>query len=261
MFKNVASQSVDLFAYDYSTGAPKTGDAANMVWYVSKDHGTLTAITSNSGVPSEISSSHGPGWYRIALSQAETNADDLLFTGVSVTGNVAVVGKEIPTFPTTGILAPTVAGRTLDVSTTGEAGIDWANVGSPTTALALTGTTIAVTQKVDVDTIKTNPVVNAGTITFPTNSMLASTVNITAAAGCALTSSYDFAKGTVVMTEAYAANGAAPTPVQAMFAIHQMLMGFSIATTVYTVKKLDGSTTAFACTLNSSTVPTAIVRS
>src|ERR1041385_1823266 len=36
------------------------------------------------------------------------------------------------------------------------------------------------TQKVDVDTIKTNPVVNGGTITFPTNATVASTTNITA---------------------------------------------------------------------------------
>jgi hypothetical protein len=76
-------------------------------------------------------------------------------------------------------LVPTVAGRTLDVSATGEAGLDWANVGAPTTTLALTGTTIAATQKVDVDTIKTNPVVNAGTVTFPTGATLASTANIT----------------------------------------------------------------------------------
>ena len=34
--------------------------------------------------------------------------------------------------------------------------------------------------KTDVDTIKTNPVVNAGTVTFPTNSTLASTTNVTA---------------------------------------------------------------------------------
>ena len=34
-------------------------------------------------------------------------------------------------------LAPTTAGRTLDVSTTGEAGIDWANIGSPQTAQRL----------------------------------------------------------------------------------------------------------------------------
>lgn len=45
-------------------------------------------------------------------------------------------------------LVPTTAGRTLDVSTTGEAGIDWANVGSPTTAVGLSGTTISTTQAV-----------------------------------------------------------------------------------------------------------------
>lgn len=55
-------------------------------------------------------------------------------------------------------LVPTTAGRKLDVSAGGEAGVDWANVGSPTTTLALTGTTIATTQKVDVETIKTQAV-------------------------------------------------------------------------------------------------------
>jgi hypothetical protein len=39
---------------------------------------------------------------------------------------------------------------------------------------------LAAAQKVDVDTIKTNPVVNAGTVTFPTGATLASTTNITA---------------------------------------------------------------------------------
>jgi hypothetical protein len=77
-------------------------------------------------------------------------------------------------------LAPTTAGRDLDVSAGGEGGVDWANVGSPTTAVDLSGTTIKTTQKVDVDTIKTNPVVNGGTITFPTTATLASTTNITA---------------------------------------------------------------------------------
>lgn len=77
-------------------------------------------------------------------------------------------------------LVPTTAGRTLDVSAGGEAGIDWANVGSPTTTLDLSGTTIKTTQKVDVDTIKTNPVVNGGTFTFPANATGASTTNITA---------------------------------------------------------------------------------
>ncbi len=45
-------------------------------------------------------------------------------------------------------LQPTVAGRTLDVTATGEAGIDWANVGAPTTTVGLSGTTISTTQAV-----------------------------------------------------------------------------------------------------------------
>jgi hypothetical protein len=42
-------------------------------------------------------------------------------------------------------LQPTTAGRTLDVTATGEAGIDLANVGSPTATLNLTGTTVGTT--------------------------------------------------------------------------------------------------------------------
>lgn len=37
-------------------------------------------------------------------------------------------------------LVPTTAGRTLDVSAGGEAGVDWANIGSPTTTVNLSGT-------------------------------------------------------------------------------------------------------------------------
>jgi hypothetical protein len=65
---------------------------------------------------------------------------------------------------------------------------------------------------------------------------------------------------TTQMTEAYAANGVAPTLAQSLFAIHQMLMQFSIATTNYTVKKLDGSTTAFVVTLDDATSPTGASR-
>lgn len=41
-------------------------------------------------------------------------------------------------------LAPTVAGRTLDVTTTGEAGIDWANIGNPTSTVNLSNTTVGI---------------------------------------------------------------------------------------------------------------------
>lgn len=45
-------------------------------------------------------------------------------------------------------LLPTVSGRKLDVSAGGEAGIDWANIGSPTTAQNLSATNIDVDQVV-----------------------------------------------------------------------------------------------------------------
>jgi len=45
-------------------------------------------------------------------------------------------------------LAPTTAGRTLDVSTGGEAGIDWSNIGSPQTAQRLGCTSFFQVQQV-----------------------------------------------------------------------------------------------------------------
>lgn len=49
-------------------------------------------------------------------------------------------------------LTPTTAGRTLDVSAGGEAGIDWANVGSPATVVGLSGTTVKTATDVETDT-------------------------------------------------------------------------------------------------------------
>ncbi len=49
-------------------------------------------------------------------------------------------------------LMPTTDGRKLDVSTGGEAGVDWANVGSPTTTLNLSGTTVKTATDVETDT-------------------------------------------------------------------------------------------------------------
>jgi hypothetical protein len=47
-----------------------------------------------------------------------------------------------------GYLQPTTAGRTLDVTATGAAGVDWGNVENPTTAVNLSGTNIDADQVV-----------------------------------------------------------------------------------------------------------------
>jgi hypothetical protein len=84
--------------------------------------------------------------------------------------------------------------------------------------------------------------------------------SVTTKTGYALTSDYDFAKGTVAVTEAYAADGAAPTPVQALMLIQQALTEVSISSTTMTIKKLNGSDTAATLTLNDASTPTSKTR-
>lgn len=55
-------------------------------------------------------------------------------------------------------LIPTIAGRTLDCSDGGEAGIDWANVGSPTSTVGLTNTTVGIVTLTTTATTLTNTV-------------------------------------------------------------------------------------------------------
>lgn len=65
---------------------------------------------------------------------------------------------------------------------------------------------------------------------------------------------------TTALTESYAADGAAPTLSQAIFAIQQMMQERAISSTTMTVKKLDGTTTAMTFTLDSASSPTTITR-
>lgn len=88
MFKNVASQKVHLLLIDSTTGLPKTGDAANLTAYVSKDHGAVTVLGDTTAT--ELDSTNAKGIYWFDLTQAETNADTLLFTGKSSTANMII---------------------------------------------------------------------------------------------------------------------------------------------------------------------------
>lgn len=81
---------------------------------------------------------------------------------------------------------PATSGRSMVVDASGLVDANAVKVGPTGSGTAQTARDIGLSvllaagQKVDVDTIKTNPVVNGGTVTFPTNATLASTTNITA---------------------------------------------------------------------------------
>ena len=86
MQKNVASQKVAVYVYDIGANAPKTGDAANITAYISKDGGA--AVVSNDANPSEISAANMPGIYVFDLLQAETNCDLFIISASSSTADV-----------------------------------------------------------------------------------------------------------------------------------------------------------------------------
>lgn len=166
-----------------TTGAPTTLAGSPVISaYVGN---STTEITAGITLSVDFDSRTGMHNVRVVATggngYATASNYQLVLTAGTV-GGTSVVGYVVAEFSieNRSALMPTTAARTLDVTATGGAGIDWGNVEAPTTTLALTGTTIATTQKVDVETIKTNPVVNGGTITFPTTATLASTTNITA---------------------------------------------------------------------------------
>jgi len=100
-------------------------------------------------------------------------------TGVPLVDNKYLLGTIYPTPTVAGIpnvnvktwndlttvalpLVPTTAGRTLDVSATGEAGLDWANVGSPTTAQNFSATFIQGVNSLAAGTDSVSTVATSG---------------------------------------------------------------------------------------------------
>ena len=158
----------------YTQTAVTPTDTAGNYDFINKGNGMYSIEIPASGGASINNDTEGFGWFTGFATGI------LPWTGPVCGFRAAELNNSLIDAGTTGLLAPTTAARTLDVTATGAAGIDWANVENPTTALDLTGTNIKTDQKVDVNTIKTNPVVNAGTVTFPTTATLASTTNITA---------------------------------------------------------------------------------
>lgn len=90
MFKNTGSQKVIVFAFDSTTNSPKTGDAANITAYVSKDYGSVTVLGDTSAT--EMEATNAKGYYLFDITQTETNADILMVSAKSSTSNIVVIG-------------------------------------------------------------------------------------------------------------------------------------------------------------------------
>lgn len=97
-------------------------------------------------------------------------------------------------------LMPTTDGRKLDVSAGGEAGVDWANVGSQSTTVGLSGTTVKTATDVEADTadIQTRlpAALVSGRIDASVGAMAANVLTATAIAADAITAA-KVADGTI----------------------------------------------------------------
>lgn len=141
----------------FTTFRPSTGAAYTLggtpALSVYKD-GSTTQSTTGVTLTADFDSVTGLNHFAIDTSADGTfYASGSFFDIVITTGtvdSVSVVGSVVGRFTIrkTSSLKPTTAGRTLDVSSGGEAGLDWANVGNPTTSVNLSGTTVSTTQAV-----------------------------------------------------------------------------------------------------------------
>jgi hypothetical protein len=129
----------------FSTGAPYTLAGSPVI---SAYHGNdTTQITAGITLSVDFDSVTGLNNVRVVASGGNGYATATNYSLVITTGtvdSVSVVGEVVGTFSieNRSAIMPTTAGRTLDVSAGGEAGVDWANVGSPTTTVGLSGTTV-----------------------------------------------------------------------------------------------------------------------
>jgi hypothetical protein len=113
------------------TVGPAEDDALNGMWVCI--HDVASAVQKGYAVISDYTGS----------TKTVTLAAGTTFTAAA-TDNISVMGPAP--------LQPIVAARTLDVSSGGEAGVDWANVGSATTTVGLSGTTVKTATDVETDT-------------------------------------------------------------------------------------------------------------
>lgn len=153
-----------------------------------------------------------------------------------------------------GLLRPTVASRTLDVSSTGEAGVDWANVGSPTTSVALTGTSVLLTSGTSTGQVS----LSSGKVSITDGAIAAATFAADAITAAKIASDV----GTEIAAAVLAATVESEGTVTVGGALRLMLAVLAGVTTVsgatYTVKTSNGVATRVTFTLNASKERTAV---
>lgn len=135
----------------FSTGAPYA--LAGTPSIEAYQTGSSVPITAGITLTTDYSGVTGLNHVSIAATSGNgfaTAKDVSVVIAAGTVDSVSVVGETIGSFSieNRSAVMPTTAGRTLDITATGAAGIDWGNVENPTTAVNLSATNIDTDQVV-----------------------------------------------------------------------------------------------------------------
>ena len=129
----------------FATGVPTTlaGTPAIVVYI----NNSTTEITAGITLTVDFDGKTGSNHLRIVATTANGYTDGSSFQAeisVGTVDSVSVVGEVVQQFSInrSPALRPTTVGRTLDVTSNGNAGIDWANIDNKTATVSFTATTI-----------------------------------------------------------------------------------------------------------------------
>lgn len=135
----------------FTTGAPTTLAGTPVI--SAYPGNSTTQLTAGITLSVDFDSVTGLHNVRIVATSGNgyaTATDYTLVITTGTVGGVSVVGEVVGSFSIEhrSALMPTTAARTLDVSAGGEAGIDWANIGTPLSIVSLSFTTLGVVNSV-----------------------------------------------------------------------------------------------------------------
>jgi hypothetical protein len=132
---SVVGYVVGEFTIPGTSGAVSAG--VNVAYINSVACTSVTTVSAYQGTTQPINFT-GTG------ASALVKSDMVDIAGAAVSTSSAQIGTNVVSYASgQAPLQPTVAGRTLDVTATGGAGIDWGNVENQTTVVGLTNTTIS----------------------------------------------------------------------------------------------------------------------
>ena len=266
-----ASVSADVAAVKVDTAAVKvktdflpsaTAGAAGGIFIAGTNAATTVTTSFTTTFTGNLTGSIGSvtGAVGSVTNRVTANTDQL--AGQTVTAGAGVTfpaSVASPTNITAGVITTvtnlTNAATVGDLTAAMKTSVTTAATAATPIAASVTGAVGSVTAGVTVSTNsdKTGYALSAAYDPAKTASQAGDAMSLIA--------SYDFAKGTVAMTEGYATDGSTVTPSQMLYMLWSLMAEKNISGTTLTSKKLDGTTSSMTFTLSDAISPVSITRS